>query len=320
MAIRQAAFVTGVLTLALAGAALAAPPPPANMPLISAGELSPEQSLKLSLELAATLEKMQQYPDAIAQYERVLTLSANNVHAMHRLAILYARVGEFDRADQNFQKLVKAQPHDASVLNDWGRSYYLRNNWAESEKLYRRALQIDPKHKLAVSNLALALGQEKRYSEAFQIFRNSGLSEAQAHCNIAFILWSQGRNDEARKACQLAKQLDPTCRKAQDLLAQLDPTQRPVVQRAAYQPPAMALPQQYAGAPQGRPLPSSQYTRYADSSTDFAPPPVTNPAPATAPTATPTHDSALPQANPTGPVANSPPIYQSPSGTKWFAK
>ena len=69
--------------------------------------------------------------------------------------------------------------------------------WAGPVTASVQTSDFDPKHRLATNNLALTLGEEKRYSESFQIFRNSGLSEAQCHCNIAFILWSQGKLEEA---------------------------------------------------------------------------------------------------------------------------
>jgi Flp pilus assembly protein TadD len=177
---------------------------------MGAGQMTPAQSAQLALDLATSMERIEKYPDAIAQYERALAYDAGNPQAIRRLAVLYSKTGQFDRADVYFQKAAHAQPHNANVFNDWGRSYYLRGNWTMAEKKFRDALQTEPRHRLALNNLALTLGQEKRYSEAFQIFRNGGLSDAQAHCNMAYILSSQGRVEEARSACQLAKRLDAT--------------------------------------------------------------------------------------------------------------
>src|ERR1051326_2807736 len=178
---------------------------------MGAGQMTPAQSAQLALDLATSMERIEKYPDAIAQYERALAYDAGNPQAIRRLAVLYSKTGQFDRADVYFQKAAHAQPHNANVFNDWGRSYYLRGNWTMAEKKFRDALQTEPRHRLALNNLALTLGQEKRYSEAFQIFRNGGLSDAQAHCNMAYILSSQGRVEEARSASQPAKTPDANC-------------------------------------------------------------------------------------------------------------
>ncbi|HEV3190460.1 MAG TPA: tetratricopeptide repeat protein [Polyangiaceae bacterium] len=233
----QGGLVAGMLGLVSTAALQAATP--VNMPAACTGDMTPAQSAQMSLDLAAALERTDKIPEAIALYERALALDAKCQQAMRRLAVLYSKTGQFDRADTCFQKAAAAQPKNANVFNDWGRSYYLRSNWTAAEAKFRMALQIEPRHRLAVNNLALALGQEKRYTEAFQIFRNGGLSEAQCHCNIAYILFSQGRADEARKACMLAKQIDANCVKADDLLTQLGPTKTPEVEKASFQGPAV---------------------------------------------------------------------------------
>jgi Flp pilus assembly protein TadD len=233
----QGGLVAGMLGLISTAALQAATP--VNMPAACTGDMTPAQSAQMSLDLAAALERTDKVPEAIAQYERALNLESKNQQAVRRLAVLYSKSGQFDRADGFFQKAAAAQPRNANVFNDWGRSYYLRGNWSAAETKFRMALQIEPRHRLAVNNLALALGQEKRYTEAFQIFRNGGLSEAQCHCNMAYILFSQGRTDEARKACMLAKQIDANCVKADDLLTQLAPAKTPEVEKASFQGPTV---------------------------------------------------------------------------------
>jgi Tfp pilus assembly protein PilF len=232
----QCGVLAGAMGLAASTAVQAVPP--ATMSAVTGSEMTPAQSLQLCLDLAASLERVEKYKDAMAQYERALAIDPNNHQANRRLAVLCSKVGQYDRADLCFQKAVQGEPKNANVYNDWGRSYYLRGNWTAADKMFRAALQIEPRHRLAVNNLALTLGQQKRYAEAFQIFRNGGLSDAQAHCNIGYILLSQGRTEEARKACTLAKQLDPSCAKAEELLAQLGPAPQPEIEKVSCEAPA----------------------------------------------------------------------------------
>src|SRR5207248_11440426 len=144
---------------------------------------------------------------------RVIALDPNNLYALRRLAILYDCVGKPDRSENLYQKLAKAAPRDATLFNDWGRHYYLANAFREAENKYRIALQLDSNLTLARCNLALALGRQDRYSEAFQTFCQAGLKEAEAHCNLGFIFFTQGKLDQARQECCTAHQLDPSCRK-----------------------------------------------------------------------------------------------------------
>src|SRR5262245_17328871 len=161
-------------------------------------ELPAGQAAKASLAVAQNLDKNGSEAAAIEQYEKVQQLQPDNLQAAHRLAVLYDRQCNFPKAEAQYRKLAQARPRDADVFNDWGYSCYLRNQWGEAEKHFNHALVLDPEHQRARANLGLALGQQRRYDEALRTFRTAKLSEAEAHCNLAFIYWSQGKMDDAR--------------------------------------------------------------------------------------------------------------------------
>jgi Flp pilus assembly protein TadD len=254
-------------------------------------ELPHDKAIQASMAVAQTLEKAGSEAPAIEQYEKVLQLDPGNIAAGRRLAVLYDRAGDFDKADAQYSKLAKALPRDADLFNDWGYSYYERTKWAEAEKQLRHALALDPKHARARCNLGLALGQQGKYGEALLAFR-AVVSEADAHCDLAFVFWSQGKIDEARAECRQAVQVDPANAKAPVILAQLD---RPATSPTA----ALAA----AAAP-----------RQPSHRSDLVPA-AFHSEPPTA--------KAAPLGNPmtlaTGP-AGEPlprPVYQSPNGTAW---
>lgn len=191
-------------------------------------ELAPDQAVRACLAVAQNLEKSGSEEAALQQYEKVLRLDPANLEASRRLAVLYDRQCEYAKADAEYQKLVTVRSRDADLFNDWGYSFYQRTRWKEAEERLRRALEIDPKHKRARSNLGLVLGQQGRYDEAFDCFK-AVVGEADAHTNLAFVYWTQGRLDEARAECRQAQQIEPNNQKAQNVLAQLD---RPVREQA----------------------------------------------------------------------------------------
>src|SRR5579885_1235849 len=188
-----------------------------------------EQAVELSLRVARSMEKNDNVPSAIEQYENVLKHEPNHPEAVRRLAVLYDKAAEFNKAEEMYRKLAKARPKDADVWCDWGYSCYLRNNFGEAEAKLRQALALNPQHARARCNLGLALGQLGRFQEAFQAFRAAGLEEADAHCDLAFVYWAQGKIDEARREYQTADKLSPGCPKAREALAVLDkpPAPRP---------------------------------------------------------------------------------------------
>ncbi len=222
-------------------------PGPLAKPLASSAsaehpiEASSNQVLQASLDLASKLEKSGNEADAIKQYESVLRQDANNVQAQRRLAVLYDNSCEFSKADDMYRKVVKALPKDADVYNDWGYSYYLRLKFDEAETKLRKALQLDPNHQRARCNLGLALGQMGRLNEAKKAFEDAHLSEAEVHCNLAFIHLCRSEKNkdtlaEARREAQLAVKLDPYCNQAKLLLAQMDNPNKTPAEVLAGQP------------------------------------------------------------------------------------
>ncbi len=185
-------------------------------------ELPPNQAIQVCMTVARTLDKNGDDEGALEQYARVVALDPNNSAALRRMAVIHDRRCEFQQADAAYRKVAKATPKDANLFNDWGYSYYLRNNWPEAEKQLRHAIEIDPKNERAHANLGLALGQQDRYSDALKEFQAASMSESEAHSNLAFVLWSQGKLEEAHRECQIARRLDPSSTKAKEMMARLE--------------------------------------------------------------------------------------------------
>src|SRR5262249_14668638 len=120
----------------------------------------------------------------------------------------------------------------------WGYSYYLQCRFDEAEKKYRRALELDTSHQRARCNLGLTLGQTGHLAEAKKAFQDAHLSEAQVHCNLAFIHLCRSEKGtanltEARREAELATKLDPFCNQAKLLLTQLDNPGKPPAEMTA---------------------------------------------------------------------------------------
>lgn len=203
-------------------------------------ELPKDKAILTGLAFARNLDNSGSDDAAIEQYEKVLRWCPDHPEAVRRLAVLYDRRADFSNAEAAYKKLARMHSRDADLMCDWGYSYYLRNNWREAEAKLRRALELDKRHARARCNLALVLGQQDRFDEAFQMFRQAGLEEADAHCDMAFIYWTRGKSyyDRARRECITARQLNPACGKARELLAQLDEAQAPRPDRVAARTPA----------------------------------------------------------------------------------
>jgi Tfp pilus assembly protein PilF len=205
-------------------------------------ELPPKESVKLYLKTAKEFEKQGQTEQAISLYEKARSTDPGVAKiASRRLAVLYDRAGDFSKSLAEYEQLVRDNPKDADLLNDLGYSHYCRGDWATAETWLAKAVQIDPHHKRAWTNLGLARAQQAKWDESFQAFCKA-VRPAEAHCNIAFVLGTQGRIDEAKEQYRQALALDPSLQLARGALAQLD-NPKPVTEaskKEVYDPEAAA--------------------------------------------------------------------------------
>jgi tetratricopeptide (TPR) repeat protein len=184
-------------------------------------ELPPAEAARVCRATAAALEKAGKDPEAIALYEKARKSDPAMEGVCRRLAVLYDRQGDFTKALEEYQRALKLNPHDADLLNDLGYAYYCRGRWTDAENSLRQAVEINPKHGRAWINLGMTLGQEERYTESFEAFAKV-VSPAQAHCNVAFALTTQGKREEAKEAYRKALALNPDLRIARLALAKLE--------------------------------------------------------------------------------------------------
>jgi Tfp pilus assembly protein PilF len=187
-------------------------------------ELPPKEAARACLACAEEMEKHGNEAEAILYYEKARQDDAK-VQVSRRLGVLCDRQGDFQKAQEEYQKALKKTPRDADLLNDMGYGYYSRGRWAEAENYLRQALSVKPDHQRATMNLALCVGIQGRYDEARELFQKV-VTPAQVQCNLAFLFTINHKWPEARQAYQQALHLDPDIPLARAALAKLDKAER----------------------------------------------------------------------------------------------
>jgi tetratricopeptide (TPR) repeat protein len=159
---------------------------------------------------------------AIYQYELARKNDPRlNSKVCRRLALLYDRIGDSQRALVEYKQCLAENPKDPDLLNDIGYCHYQRGEWLEAEKWFRQSLDMAPQHARATVNLGMTLGQQARYDEAFQTFKKVN-TEAEAYVNMGFIYQTHGKRDEAKQAYRTALQVQPDLDLARRALAKLE--------------------------------------------------------------------------------------------------
>jgi len=201
------------------------------------------QRVDVMLAAARSLETSQQYPDAVKAYEQILHLAPTNATACHRLAVVHDRNGRPDLAEPYYQKALAQSPRSASIHCDFGYSCYLRQNWGAAEHHLRKSIELQPTNRRAQNNLGMLLVRTNRQDEGLRAFATAGLSEAEAHNNVAFALSLNKRLVEAADQYARAVELDPRLQQAQRSSREL---QQILTRR---EPPGAVLPTAFQGSP-----------------------------------------------------------------------
>ncbi len=181
-----------------------------------------KEKVDASLAAAQAMESSGKHGEAAMFYEQVRQLDPRrDLYCARHLAVLYDRNGNFDKALDEYAKLLKANPKDAEAYNDLGYGYYNLGKFEAAETNLRKSVEFDPKSKRAWCNFGMALAQLGRYEESLVAFEKA-VNRPQAHCNVAFIQAAQGKWSEARDSYALALKLEPGLQKARAALQRMD--------------------------------------------------------------------------------------------------
>ena len=134
---------------------------------------------------------------------------------------------------QALEEYVEIQRYDSDMPSgpyNLANIEVIQGRYAEAEKHYRRALQIDDQFFPAKSNLALLLNRQGRNAEAAVLLREIVVAQpgnAGAAFNLGLLLAEEGKNGEAEDALRAALKADPTLAAAAYNLAVLLGPHRP---------------------------------------------------------------------------------------------
>ena len=123
------------------------------------------------------------------------------------LGVAYDKKGFGDRAKDSFERAVKLE-EDADTLNNLGFSLYQNGNYRAAVDRLKRAAKLAPADERILNNLGLAYCRLGKVDEAYKAFTRA-TGPVMGNLNTAKMLERFGREDDAIKYYEAARQIDP---------------------------------------------------------------------------------------------------------------
>jgi tetratricopeptide (TPR) repeat protein len=158
--------------------------------------------------------------DARDAYQQALALDTKCVPAHRGLANVYLLRGDYPRAIDQYQKVLSVVPNDASLWYDAGVCANYGQQWDRAITALKRAVELDGQSRQYANALGVVLARTGRLDESLQAFARVN-SEAQAHYNLGCTLRRLGDENRGRQHLEIAVQKDPKLTSAQNLLAEM---------------------------------------------------------------------------------------------------
>ncbi len=147
---------------------------------------------------------------AIQAHLKAIALDPDFVQPYINLIQLYARVGDYTKAEEEYRAAVRLNPHRSDCYYNYGVLMFGLGKYAEAEQAFRKAVEINPYYAQAHNNLGFLLEQQGHLRQALQQFQQAVEDQPDyrlARFHMGQILANQGHYAEAIR--QFRKILTP---------------------------------------------------------------------------------------------------------------
>jgi len=146
-------------------------------------------------------------------FQKAVDLDKHNVHAVLLLGETEAARGAVDQAIANYQRGIQDNPREVTLYVSLAGLLERRGDWQHAEELYQKALQVQPDYPLAANNLAyLMLNHGGNINVAVTLAQTGrrGLPNVPGSADtLGWAYYYQGAYDSAVNTLQEAVKQDP---------------------------------------------------------------------------------------------------------------
>jgi Flp pilus assembly protein TadD len=126
----------------------------------------------------------EQYPEAVAEFERALAIDPHNEGAYHGLAQAYAAMGLMDKAEESWRSDIALHPDSVDPYDQLAKFELNRGNYPAAITNFRAALNLAPQDPAILSDLGAALSRSGALDESRRVLERS------IHLAPSFSAWN----------------------------------------------------------------------------------------------------------------------------------
>lgn len=124
--------------------------------------------------LGIAFEKMNMLDDALECHKTSLMLDATDIYAQSKIADVYIRQKEYDKAHEHYERIIELAPRDPNSYTKLATSLFNhQDRYDEAMKLFRKALDINPHHALTLNNVGVTMYDYGETKESLQFFHDA---------------------------------------------------------------------------------------------------------------------------------------------------
>lgn len=168
--------------------------------------------------------------EALEAYMKILAIYDENkenpdlkreVEPYCRIGMIHEGYGQYAEAEKFYRQAMDVDPKSPVPYNSLGYSYITQQRLDDAIEYLQKAVEMAPTEPKYNNNLGLAYGLKKDYDQAFLCFRRVS-TEADAYYNMSGVFAMNGSEAEAKMALERAVELNPNHREAKRMLLAYD--------------------------------------------------------------------------------------------------
>jgi len=180
--------------------------------LMSGALQSRPKSPEVLLDYASVLDALGRYDEALATFDKVLSIKRRSLDAYNNRGIVLEKLGRDEEALESFQSALTIKSNSADVLYNQGSVLTKLGRYGEALKSFERALSIKPTYAKAHIQCGVAHAELKRFDEAIACYdRALAITPdfIEAINNRGAALEQLGRYEDALKSYEHALAINP---------------------------------------------------------------------------------------------------------------